>query len=160
MSKKYLMWIVVAAVAVGGFFGYQYWRDMQSALPKGIASGNGRIEAKLVDIAAKEPLRVKEILVDEGALVKPGEVLVRMDTATLEAQLAEAEAERRGHAAKGGDRQGVDHQEQGSNRARQDRGQTQHRARRGARRLPAGAGHAQNGAANDLGRPSRRRKPS
>ena len=90
MSKKYLMWIVVAAIAAGGFFGYQYWRDMQTALPKGIASGNGRIEAKLVDIAAKEALRVKEILVDEGALVKPGDVLVRMDTATLEAQLAEA----------------------------------------------------------------------
>lgn len=90
MSRKYLMWIVVAAIGVGGFFGYQYWRDMRSALPKGIASGNGRIEAKLVDIAAKEPLRVKEILVDEGDLVKPGEVLVRMDTATLEAQLAEA----------------------------------------------------------------------
>ena len=90
MSRKYLMWIIVAAIGLGGFFGYQYWRDSQSALPKGIASGNGRIEAKLVDIAAKEPLRVKEILVDEGALVKPGDVLVRMDTATLEAQLAEA----------------------------------------------------------------------
>ena len=34
-------------------------------------AGNGRIEAKLVDVAAKEPLRVKEILVDEGALVNP-----------------------------------------------------------------------------------------
>jgi HlyD family secretion protein len=90
MSKKYLMWIIAAIVAAGGFFGYQYWRDLQSALPKGIASGNGRIEAKLVDIAAKEPLRVKQILVDEGTLVKPGDVLVRMDTATLQAQLAEA----------------------------------------------------------------------
>ena len=90
MSKKYLMWIIAAIIAAGGFFGYQYWRDLQSALPKGIASGNGRIEAKLVDIAAKEPLRVKQILVDEGALVKPGDVLVRMDTATLQAQLAEA----------------------------------------------------------------------
>ena len=91
MSNKSLKWIIVAA-AVGGiaFFGYRYWDAAQSALPKGIASGNGRIEAKLVDVAAKEALRVKEILVDEGALVKPGDVLVRMDTATLEAQLAEA----------------------------------------------------------------------
>jgi HlyD family secretion protein len=63
---------------------------LKSNLPKGIASGNGRIEAKLVDVAAKEPLRVKEIRVDEGALVHPGEVLVVLDTATLEAQLAEA----------------------------------------------------------------------
>ncbi len=90
MSNKYVIWIVVAVVAIGGYFGYRHWRDVQSALPKGIASGNGRIEAKLVDIAAKEPLRVKEILVDEGDLVKPGQVLVRMDTATLNAQLAEA----------------------------------------------------------------------
>ena len=121
MSRKYVMWIVLAAIAAGGFFGYQYWRDMQSALPKEIASGNGRIEAKLVDIAAKEALRVKEILVDEGALVKPGDVLVRMDTATLKSQLAEARLNVRPRGKKG-DRQGVDHQEQGSNRARQDRG--------------------------------------
>ena len=93
MSKKSLRLIIVAAVVgAAGFFGYQYWQQMKSNLPKGIASGNGRIEAKLVDVAAKEPLRVKEILVDEGALVKPGEVLVRLDTATLESQLAEAKA--------------------------------------------------------------------
>jgi len=35
---------------------------------------------------------VKEILVDEGALVKPGQVLVKLDTVTLESQLAEANA--------------------------------------------------------------------
>src|SRR5262249_6511543 len=64
----------------------------QSALPDGIASGNGRIEAKLVDATAKEPLRVKEILVEEGDLVKPGQVLVKLDTVTLDAQLAEANA--------------------------------------------------------------------
>ena len=62
----------------------------QTALPSGIASGNGRIEAKLVDIAPKEALRVKQILVDEGDLVRPGEVVVRMDTVTLDAQIAEA----------------------------------------------------------------------
>jgi len=82
--------IFAAVVAAAGVFGYQYWQQTKSALPKGIASGNGRIEAKLVDIVAKEPLRVKEIRVDEGALVHPGEVLVVLDTATLEAQLAEA----------------------------------------------------------------------
>jgi len=46
--------IIVAVIGVAGFFGYQYWQKMKSALPKGIASGNGRIEAKLVDVAAKE----------------------------------------------------------------------------------------------------------
>ena len=61
MSRKTLLMIFAAVLAVGGYFGYQYWRGKQNALPPGIASGNGRLEAKLVDIAPKEPLRVKEI---------------------------------------------------------------------------------------------------
>jgi HlyD family secretion protein len=90
-SKQYRKWtIAAAAVAVVAFFGIRYLVARRSALPKGIASGNGRIEAKEVDIAAKLPLRVKEILVAEGDLVKPGQVVARMDTVTLESQLAEA----------------------------------------------------------------------
>lgn len=81
-------WFIIAVVVVAGILGYKYWQSTLSALPEGIASGNGRIEAKLVDIAAKEPLRVKEILVDEGDLVLPGEVVARLDTSTLEAELA------------------------------------------------------------------------
>ena len=93
MSKKSRRFIVVAgAVAVAAAVGYQIWRARQSAVPKGIAYGNGRIEAKLVDVAAKEPLRVKKILAKEGQLVQPDEVLVQLDTATLESQLAEAKA--------------------------------------------------------------------
>jgi HlyD family secretion protein len=73
--------------------GFKYWKSRQYAVPKGIAYGNGRIEAKLADASAKEPLRVKEVLVDEGDLVKPGQVLVRLDTVTLDAELAEARAQ-------------------------------------------------------------------
>jgi HlyD family secretion protein len=91
MIKNYLLRVgLVAAVGAIAFFGYRYWQAGQSTLPKGIASGNGRIEAKLVDVAAKEALRVKGILADEGDLVHPGQILVCLDTATLEAQLAEA----------------------------------------------------------------------
>jgi HlyD family secretion protein len=93
ISKKFLMWIFLAAAVAGvAFLGYRYWKVQQSSLPKGFASGNGRLEAKLVDVAAKEPLRVKEILVDEGDLVKPGQVLVQLDTITLDAELATAKA--------------------------------------------------------------------
>jgi HlyD family secretion protein len=89
-SKK---WIVILIVlVVGGVLGYKYWKSTQSALPAGIASGNGRIEAKLSDASAKEPLRVKEVLVDEGDLVKPGQVLVQLDTVTIEAEQAKNEA--------------------------------------------------------------------
>ncbi|HWL08517.1 MAG TPA: HlyD family efflux transporter periplasmic adaptor subunit [Planctomicrobium sp.] len=81
-----LLVVVIAAVV------YQISRSRQSSLPPGIVAGNGRVEAKLVDIAAREPLRVRKILVKEGSLVSRGEVLVEMDTSTLEAELAEAKA--------------------------------------------------------------------
>jgi HlyD family secretion protein len=92
-KKQALKWtLVLVGVAAAVFIGFKYWKAKKTALPEGIVSGNGRLEAKLVDVAAKEPLRVEEVLVDEGALVKPGQVLVRLDTITLQAELAEAEA--------------------------------------------------------------------
>ncbi|MBZ4332490.1 HlyD family secretion protein [Corallococcus coralloides] len=86
-------WVIgLVALALLAFIGFRYWKGKKAALPEGIVSGNGRIEAKLADVAAKEPLRVKEVLVNEGDLVKPGQVLVRLDTTTLESSLAEANA--------------------------------------------------------------------
>jgi HlyD family secretion protein len=93
MGKSAMKWIVVAVVVVGGgLLGYQYWKSMQSDLPPGIVSGNGRIEATQVDATAKEPLRVKEVLVNEGDLVKQGQLLVHLDTSTIDAELAKDEA--------------------------------------------------------------------
>lgn len=92
MSKKLVAVAVLVVAVAGGLFGYQTWKAAQSALPEGIASGNGRVEAKQVDIAAKESLRVKDILAKEGDLVQKGQVLVLMDTSTLESQLNEAKA--------------------------------------------------------------------
>lgn len=92
-SKRVLVLTIASiALAIVAFIGFRYWNAKRAALPEGIVSGNGRMEGKLVDIAAKEPLRVKQVLVDEGALVKPGQVLVLLDTVTLEADLAEANA--------------------------------------------------------------------
>jgi HlyD family secretion protein len=89
ISLKWIL-LVVVVVAAAALISYQVWQRRKAALPAGIVAGNGRLEAKLVDVAAKEPLRVKEIRVDEGDIVKPGDVVVQMDTLTLEAELAEA----------------------------------------------------------------------
>src|SRR6478736_839436 len=92
-SKKNRKWTLgIVVLLVAAFFGVRYLRARKYALPKGIASGNGRIESKAVDVAAKIPLRVKEVLVAEGDLVKRGQIVARMDTITLDAELAEAEA--------------------------------------------------------------------
>lgn len=88
-------WFKLAAVAAAAGLAYYGWQTITPGdLPAGFAGGNGRIEAVEIDIAAKTPGRVAAIAVDEGNLVTAGQTVARMDTATLEAQLKEAEAQR------------------------------------------------------------------
>ena len=91
MRSTTLKIALLLALAAGG---YLLWHSLQPApLPPGIARGNGRVEAVEIDIATKIPGRVAEVLVNEGDLVTAGQVLARMDTAVLEAQLREAQAQ-------------------------------------------------------------------
>lgn len=59
----------------------------------GFASGNGRLEVQEIDVATKFPGRIAEVLADEGQTVQAGQVVARMDTSSVEAQLREAEAQ-------------------------------------------------------------------
>lgn len=84
---------LVATVAAGGYFGWQWWLAQQAApLPEGIVFGNGRIEAVQVDIATKYAGRVKSVFAHEGDLVEKGQLLVQMDTLELDAALAQSQA--------------------------------------------------------------------
>lgn len=60
--------------------------------PDGFARSNGRVEAERIDIASKYGGRLSEVLVKEGEAVITGQILARVDTAELETQLHEAEA--------------------------------------------------------------------
>jgi HlyD family secretion protein len=84
--------IVLAVIGLAGGAGFYVW---QKLYPKnvGLAMGNGRIEATDIDIAAKLAGRIEKIFVAEGDFVRAGQVLVQMQTDTLEAQLNEARAQ-------------------------------------------------------------------
>lgn len=93
--KIWLMRLALAAAlaALTGL-GVWGWRSVQpQGLPEGFAASNGRIEAVEVDIAARTAGRVKDVLVNEGDFVRAGQILATMDTAVLDAQLREAEAQ-------------------------------------------------------------------
>ena len=64
-----------------------WWFHSEPGLPPGFAYGNGRLEADEVDIDTKFAGRILELHVDEGDLVKTGQVLAVMDTRDLQAQL-------------------------------------------------------------------------
>ena len=91
VRRRVLMFAAVAVVAAGGFFAWRYFS--RPALPAGFAGGNGRLEANQVFVSTKYPGRIAEIMFNEGDTVQAGQVVARMDTAALEAQLREAEAQ-------------------------------------------------------------------
>jgi HlyD family secretion protein len=62
---------------------------------EGLFSGNGRIEAVEIHVAAKTPGRLREILVHEGDFVTAGQVVALMDTRSLEAEREQAQAQLR-----------------------------------------------------------------
>ena len=85
--------LLVIVLGVGGWLIWSYLQP--KGLPEGFASGNGRIEGTEVAVATKFAGRIAEILVNEGDFVTAGQVVARMDTAVLEAQLAQAKAQLR-----------------------------------------------------------------
>src|SRR5208337_3004498 len=91
MARKLIFGALIIAAVGGGVFA---WLILSKpALPPGFADGNGRLEAKQIDIAAKYPGRIKAVFADEGDTVKAGQIVAKMDTEPLEAQLREAEAQ-------------------------------------------------------------------
>lgn len=86
-SMKIIL-LVLILLLIAGFGVWRWWQGQQSELPEGIVSGNGRIESDQVDITAKSAGRVRELLAKEGDLVAAGQVLVRIDTAELQAERA------------------------------------------------------------------------
>ena len=91
MKKRLRIAVIVVFATGAALWG---WRSLRPhGLPEGFASSNGRIEATEIDVAAKIPGRIREILVKEGDLVAAEQVLTRMDTDVLKAQRREAEAD-------------------------------------------------------------------
>lgn len=84
---KNVLYAVSAVVLVAALFFLNEFMNGSEEY-KEIASGNGRIETVQVNITAKYGGRVTEIFAQEGDMVKKGQLLAKLDTRELEAQLA------------------------------------------------------------------------
>lgn len=77
--------VIAAALAL--------WGVLRPAAPTdGFAAANGRIEAVEINVATRNGGRLQTVAVAEGDIVTRGQELATMDTATLRAQLREAQA--------------------------------------------------------------------
>ncbi|MFA5631284.1 MAG: HlyD family efflux transporter periplasmic adaptor subunit [Porticoccaceae bacterium] len=88
-------WLTAALIALAligaGTFAAKQWFAARDG--DAVVSGNGRIEATEIDVAAKAAGRIRDILVREGDFVRAGQVVALMDTENLEAQLRQAQAQ-------------------------------------------------------------------
>ena len=79
-------------IGAGAGVGWFWWHQHQMRLPPGIAWSNGRLEADEIDIDTKFAGRIAQLFVDEGDMVRSGQVVAMMDTRDLQASLKKSAA--------------------------------------------------------------------
>ncbi len=102
--RRLIFPIVVIALAVGAVF---WWREKQKAAPvsfrtvaitrgtltQSVTASGGLQPVATVDVSSQISGLIKEVLVDFNSQVKAGDVLARLDPATYENRVRQAEAE-------------------------------------------------------------------
>lgn len=92
MKKIVISLLVIAAIGMGWYLIKTYREEAIYKNPA-FTSGNGRLEATEINIAAKLAGKIESVLVEEGDYVKQGQHLAQMQTNTLEAELEQAKAQ-------------------------------------------------------------------
>lgn len=89
--KKLIPVIVAIALVVGGYFAWQRYGPEASS-DRDELGGSGTIEADEIAISPQVAGRVIQAPAEEGAAVKKGDVLYRLDAAVLKLQVEQAQA--------------------------------------------------------------------
>ena len=87
--KKIIIPLVLLITAAAAWY---YFHSQKSVVDTNIFSGT--VEATEVKISAEVPGKILEMTVDQGDKVEKGQMLIIIDTASLNAQLAQAKAAR------------------------------------------------------------------
>ena len=88
--RRVLAVLAVLVIVLGGLIALRLWQQARAlAAPSG---GSGEIEGTRIDLSSRVGARIVEQRVREGDRVKSGDLLLRLDCADPQAQLAEAEA--------------------------------------------------------------------
>lgn len=91
LLRKIAVLLLLIVIAGGAF---TLWKKFDKpALPPGIISGNGRLEATEVDVSTKQAGRITEVAPKEGDEVSRDQVVARLDADELNAQLRAANAQ-------------------------------------------------------------------
>ena len=83
---------ILGGVAVAG--GWWWYRHQMEQLPKGIVMMNGRLELGRMDVASLYPGRIEALPVREGQEIAAGQLVARLSSEEIQAQLQAAQAAR------------------------------------------------------------------
>ncbi|QSA95789.1 HlyD family secretion protein [Methylococcus sp. EFPC2] len=87
------LFAALAVILIVGAISWSLWNQhQQDAGLQGFAVGNGRLEARQVDVALKFAGKLMSVVPKEGDDVKAGDELARVESFELQAQLRAAEA--------------------------------------------------------------------
>jgi len=92
MKNRKVLVPVILVLAVGAWLGYRYWEVRVGNDPNRIRV-SGSIEVTEAELSFKLPGRVEARLVDEGDLVKAGEVVAKLETSDVAQQVALRQAD-------------------------------------------------------------------
>ncbi|HET6440465.1 MAG TPA: efflux RND transporter periplasmic adaptor subunit [Anaeromyxobacter sp.] len=88
--RRVVVVLIVLVVVLGGLIAYRLWTQARAlSAPSG---GSGEIEGTVVELSSRVGARIVEVRVREGDPVKAGDLLLRLDCADPQAQVAEAAA--------------------------------------------------------------------
>jgi HlyD family secretion protein len=91
MNRKRTVVLIAVALVTGATLGWRYWQQHANDHKGIFVSGN--IEATEVDLSFRISGQIKTLCISEGDRVEQGQVIATLDTDTLLAQKAAAEAE-------------------------------------------------------------------
>ena len=90
MKRSFLIGGFIAVILIGAVVA---WRMMQNESAPTHLTLYGDVDLRQVQLSFNNSERIAAVLVQEGDRVKQGQLLARLDTARLEPQLAQAEAQ-------------------------------------------------------------------
>jgi HlyD family secretion protein len=93
MKKRIIRLIVLAVVVVAVVFGIRWQKNRESSSANGTLKLYGTIDIRDASLAFPEQERIDQVLVEEGDRVEAGQVLARLKTERLEAQIREVNAQ-------------------------------------------------------------------
>lgn len=98
MNRRVIVILVIAVLAVGGYFAYQHFYGSASAANSALG-GSGTIETDQVAITPQTTGRIIQAPPNAGVPVKVGDVLYRLDPAVAKLQVQQAQAGQRAASA-------------------------------------------------------------